>query len=590
MVCDDLGDGIITSLEHPHSEEDFADYYDHGYFVDDVSGQPLDREGVIEARKVELEFVDSRPVYREVPLDMCWSRTGKPPLGTKWVDVDKGGPGAHAYRSRWVAKQFRDDKCDDFFAATPPYETMKLLVSLAASQGLHRPGWRRKRDPMLLGATACRRGLDRSWVEEARYSEPLKLDLIDISRAHFNGEPLEETYVELPPERRRPGVCGKLVTNMYGTRGAAAAWEKNYSENLEAWGFERGIACPCLFIHVERNLALMVHGDDFLSLGCDKDLDWFQEQIGSVYEFKHVGRIGPEEKDEKAMRVLNRVITWGSESIEVEADQRHAEIVVGMLGLEKAKGLGSPGDKDTRDMDDEALDPELITPFRAMAARINFLSQDRPELLYPGKEVCRAMASPTVGAWQKLKKIGRFLKQFPRVVQTFKYQDMPGRLDVYVDSDWAGCRRSRTSTSGGCIRLGNHVLRCWSSTQAVIALSSGEAEYYAMLKGASLGLGVRSMAGDIGIPLGVKLVTDSSAAKGIAKRRGLGKVRHLDVCHLWLQEKVAKGELQVGAVAGKQNPADLMTKYHSHTDMVNHWGRLAHEARAGRHEKMPLVG
>ena len=60
-----------------------------------------------------------------------------------------------------------------------------------------------------------------------------------------------------------------------------------------------------------------------------------------------------------------------------------------------------------------------------------------------------------------------------------------------------------------------------------------------MLRGASMGLGVQSMLDEVGLEMDIELNSDSSAARGIAKRAGLGKTRHLDVCHLWLQAKVA---------------------------------------------------
>ena len=59
----------------------------------------------------------------------------------------------------------------------------------------------------------------------------------------------------------------------------------------------------------------------------------------------------------------------------------------------------------------------------------------------------------------------------------------------------------------------------------------------------------------------VDLNTDASAAKGIAMRRGVGKVRHIEVNQLWLQDRVSKGDFSVTKVRGDENPADLMTKH-----------------------------
>ena len=86
--------------------------------------------------------------------------------------------------------------------------------------------------------------------------------------------------------------------------------------------------------------------------------------------------------------------------------------------------------------------------------------------------------------------------------------------------------------------LNGTCLKTWSTTQAVRAISSGEAEYYAALKGASMALGFRSIAADLGENVKIVLRSDSSAALGIDGRQGLGKLRHLETGYLWLQDMV----------------------------------------------------
>ena len=94
-------------------------------------------------------------------------------------------------------------------------------------------------------------------------------------------------------------------------------------------------------------------------------------------------------------------------------------------------------------------------------------------------------------------------------------------------------------------------------------MSSGEAEYYAAVKGASEGLGFLAGCADLGIwadgMVTLRVLTDSSACKGICQRTGLGKIRHIDVALLWLQG--AKRQNLEGKIPGKDNPADLLTKY-----------------------------
>ena len=75
--------------------------------------------------------------------------------------------------------------------------------------------------------------------------------------------------------------------------------------------------------------------------------------------------------------------------------------------------------------------------------------------------------------------------------------------------------------------IGQHRIRTWSSTQPSVTLSSGEAEYYGLVKAAGAGLGHQPLMMDLGLKLPVTAWTDSSAAIGIASRSGLGKLMHL---------------------------------------------------------------
>ena len=137
--------------------------------------------------------------------------------------------------------------------------------------------------------------------------------------------------------------------------------------------------------------------------------------------------------------------------------------------------------------------------------------------------------------------------------------------------------------------MGHHVVKTWCCTQSVIALSSGEAEYYGLVKGASVGLGIKAMLADLGIYKGVRMKTDASAAKGIAARKGLGKIRHIEVSQLWLQDKVADGSIMIDKVDGKVNRADALTKAVQSEQLRDHVSWLNCELVSGRHELMPKL-
>ena len=125
-------------------------------------------------------------VWDELPTAVCLQRTGKRPLGSRWVDVNKGDRTKPDVRSRLVAQEIAHHRNDDFYAATPPLEALRMLLSIAAS------------------TRGC------------------KVFVMDARWAHLHATVDRLIYVDLPPEARKPGMCARLRLCPYGTRDAPA--------------------------------------------------------------------------------------------------------------------------------------------------------------------------------------------------------------------------------------------------------------------------------------------------------------------------------------------------------------------------------
>ena len=107
---------------------------------------------------------------------------------------------------------------------------------------------------------------------------------------------------------------------------------------------------------------------------------------------------------------------------------------------------------------------------------------------------------------------------------------------------------------------GKALVKSWSRTQSLIALSSGESELAAVAMAAAEGLGMKSVLADFNHPVAIEIHSDATAAIGICKRQVLGRVRHLATADLWLQQRVTKRELLLFKVPGRDKPADVLTK------------------------------
>ena len=231
---------------------------------------------------------------KKVSIKECYEETGKAPIGVRWVDINKGDSEHPLYRSRLVAKEFNTGACPELYAATPPGECLRLMLSRMASE--------RSSDTGLMYA--------------------------DVSRAYFYAKAIRPVYVQLPDEDREEGDeerCGKLKMSMYGTRDAALNWALEYGETLKAAGYEQGRANPCLFHHSGLGVSIMVHGDDFVAVGPNQNLSDTRRVLEDKYKLK-VETLGVGKGQSPEMRRLNKVVRWTDGGLELEADPRHAEL------------------------------------------------------------------------------------------------------------------------------------------------------------------------------------------------------------------------------------------------------------------------
>jgi hypothetical protein len=525
-------------------------------FWDEISGEALPTGLVQASRAEELKFMNEWEVWEEAPVAECHQVTGRKPLGGRWVDVNKGDARAPVVRCRYVAKDFANGKSDEFFAATPPLEALRFLLAHVAGKN----------------------GSENLLVVDAR-------------KAHLHAHVDRPIYVDLPPELARPGWCARLKRCLYGTRDAPKRWEAYVAEVMRSLGFRRGKASPCCFSHLARGLRCVVHGDDFVVAGAPSELEWFKHAVGDSFLTKEVGTLGGDSGQVSELRILNRIVRWTREGLTYEADPRHADILMtGIAGA--ARALSTPGTQ-SRDRnpeeEDEALSDTAAGLYRSFAARANYLALDRADLGFAAKELCRRMRNPGQADLEALRRLARYLLDSPRVVYDFPWGASSEQLVVYADTDFAGCTATRRSTSGGCALWAGMLVKHWSTTQKAITLSSGEAELGGVVKAASEALGLQSVAYDLGIYVKVALCTDSSAAVGICRRAGIGRVRHLAVGQLWVQELVRDGSVELYKVKGELNPADLLTKPLARAALDGHLGRLRLLRLGGRAASAPAA-
>jgi hypothetical protein len=156
--------------------------------------------------------------------------------------------------------------------------------------------------------------------------------------------------------------------------------------------------------------------------------------------------------------------------------------------------------------------------------------------------------------------VARYLLGRPGETWKFDYQPPPTKLQEVVDADSAADAETRKSVSSVAERFGGHLLDLSIAKQSVLATSSGESEFYAIVKGSAQGLQTKQLLDCIAWPVELEILSDSSAARGMCLRSGSGKVKHLSIKELWVQELFRKKQASLSAVNTLINWGDIGTK------------------------------
>ena len=327
----------------------------------------------------------------------------------------------------------------------------------------------------------------------------------DVSTAFLQAAVDGDIYV-IPPLEYYPegNVLWKLKPALYGLRNSPKLWQQHFAACVEKYGFVRMKSDPNLYVRSTKKLYVLAYVDDLMFFGSKADIDLCVQDL-----------------------------------------QRD---------LLEAQPLS---DKDHK-------------KYRRVVGQLLWLCNVRPDILFAVKELSRGLSPPTSEHECKVKHLLRFLagtKHFTQQLRptlTLSPQHKGLDIQVFVDSDWAGCHETRRSTSGvSLFVLGANILS-HSRTQATVALSSGEAELYAIGSGIADALFVPSLVEESKLfqKSNIFVSTDSNVGKSIVSRFGASrKTKHVHLRFLYMQELVVSGMVRMRKVLGTLNPADILTKY-----------------------------
>ena len=365
----------------------------------------------------------------------------------------------------------------------------------------------------------------------------------DVSTAFLHAPLAEEVLIQPPKELMGTkycpeGHCWRLKKALYGLRSAPLSWNKHITEILtEKMNFRQSTTDACLFINDEKKLYLLLYVDDLLLLVKDhKDKDWFFNELGSHVLLKHTGHL----KEGTSLKFLGRQLTHRGDNMLVSPLSQYIEELLSMYNLDKCRPATTTGNSQLKPTveDEEPLSTEEHSKYRTAVGKLQWLVGIRPDLAYATKELARGLHAPTVSHKTQLKHLLRYIAGtvdtglMLRPTYTLSTDVKTVDLHIYCDSDWAGCKTTRKSTTGVVAQLLGCTIQHCSRTQATIALSSTESETYAICTGLAEGPYIKQLLMDTRMFTDVLLHihTDSTGAKATATRTGLApKTKHMQL-------------------------------------------------------------
>ena len=380
---------------------------------------------------------------------------------------------------------------------------------------------------------------------------------MDVKSAFLNGKLEEEVYVAQPPgfeDPKNPDKVIRLNKAQYGIKQAPRAWYDTLKEFFVKNGFTPGSLDPTLFTksYDGELFVCQIYVDDII-FGCtdQRYSDEFAYMMSEEYQMSMMGEL---------KFFLGLQIRQQRNGIFI-SQEKYLKDVLRKFGMQDCKGVKIPMPTNGHLCTDEnGIDFDQKV-YRSMIGSLLYLCASRPDIMLSVCMCARFQATPKESHHKAVKHILRYLAHTPTLGLWYP-KGSAFDLIGYSDSDYAGDRVDRKSTSGTCHFLGRSLV-CWSSKkQNCVSLSTAEAEYIAAGSCCAQLLWMKQTLKDYGVNVkNVPLFCDNESAIKIAHNPVQhSKTKHIQIRHHFLRDHVLKGDISIEHVKTEEQLADIFTK------------------------------
>ncbi|KAL8096136.1 hypothetical protein AgCh_037185 [Apium graveolens] len=491
----------------------------------------------VQAMQEELNEFERNKVWTLVPRPK-----NRSVVGTKWVFRNKTDSDGIIVRNkaRLVAKGYSQQEgidYDETFAPVARLEAIRIFMAYAAHK-------------------------------------KFTVFQMDVKSAFLNGELEEEVYVEQPPgfvDSKHPDYVYRLDKALYGLKQAPRAWYETLAQFLLESGFNRGTIDKTLFYlnHGKDLLLIQIYVDDIIfGSPNDKLCKKFANLMQSRYQMSMMGELS---------YFLGLQVKQSEEGTFI-CQSKYTRNLLKKFGMQDCSSASTPMATTTK-LDKDTGNSVDITDYRGMIGSLLYLTASRPDIMFATCLCARFQADPREPHLTAVKRIFKYLKGTADLGLWYP-RESDFKLIGYSDTDFAGCKIDRKSTSGSCQFLGGRLVSWYSKKQKSISTSTAEAEYIAAGSCCTQILWMKNQLLDYGLTyFKIPIYCDNQSAiamTGNPVQHSMTK--HISIRYHFIREHVDEGTVELHFVPTDQQVADIFTKplcEATFTKLVNELGMIS---------------
>ena len=394
---------------------------------------------------------------------------------------------------------------------------------------------------------------------------------MDVKTAFLNGKLKEEIYMKVPEGVKcNPNVVCKLNKSLYGLKQSARCWFETFEKVLSEVGFKNSAVDRCVYIldkgNVFNNIYAILYVDDLVIVTRNNNvMSEFKNYLANKFSMSDLREI----KLFLGIRILRDETSMSLDQ------QAYINVILRQFNMYECTPYESPLIENL-EFDKLELNEYYDAPCQNLLGCLMYLMIcTRPDLSFPVNVLSRFVGKNNKTVWEYLKSVLRYLKGTSdlKLVYRRNFNEQFETLTGYVDSDWAGDKIDRKSTTGFLFKLYDKCVICWNTRkQRSVADSSTAAEYMALYEAVKEALWLKSLMGTLKIELrngllninekkGILIYEDNNGCIAIASNPGSHKLaKHIDIKYHYSREQVAEGNIRLRHVESKEQMADMLTK------------------------------